>query len=68
MPPKCRQEMVMWVIVDLSGETLILTMLVKVVDGTDNKHDYDFLKTLLVVHHPLGMGFSIRKANKVPSS
>ena len=42
--------MVMKVITDLSGEVLILSVLVKVVDDTDNKEDHYFLETLLVVH------------------
>ena len=47
---------------------LILSVLVKVVDGADDKEDHDFLKTLLVVHPLLGVGVLIREAIKVPSS
>ena len=60
--------MVMWVITDLSRETLILSMLVKVVDGTDDKEDHNFLETLLVVHQLLGVGVPIGEVIEVPSS
>ena len=58
----------MWAIADLSKEMLILSMLVKVVDGIDDKEDHDFLETLLVDCPLLGEGLPIRKAIKVPSS
>ena len=60
--------MVMQVIVDLSKEVLILSMLVEVVDSMDDKEDHDFLETLLVFHPLLGVGFQFREAIKVSSS
>ena len=60
--------MVMQVIADLSREMLILSMLVKVVDGTDEKEDHDFLETLLAVHPLLGLEVPIRETIEVPSS
>ena len=60
--------MVMQAIVDLSEEMLILSVLVKVVDGIDDKEDHDFLETCLVVHPFLGEGLSIGEAMKVLSS
>ena len=59
--------MVMWVIMDLIKEVLILSMLVEVVDNIDDRVDHDFLETLLVAHHPLGVGVPIGEAIKVPS-
>ena len=50
--------MVMQLNMDLSGETLILSVLIKVVGSAEDKKDHDFLETLLVVHPPLGGGSS----------
>ena len=44
----------MQVIMDLSRETLILSVLVEVVDDAGNKEDHNFLETLLVVQPLLG--------------
>ena len=43
-------------------------MLVKVVDGIDDKEDHYFLETLLVAYPLLGVGFLIREAIEVPST
>ena len=56
--------MVMWLIAELSKETLILSILVEVVDSTDNKVDHDFLETPLVVHPLLGVGVLIEEVIK----
>ena len=47
---------------------LILSVLVEVVGGAEDKEDHSFLETLLVVHPLLGMGILIREVIKVPSS
>ena len=60
--------MVMSVIIDLSGEMIILSMLVKVVDGVNDKEDHGFLETLLVVHPLLGVRVLIWEVIEVPSS
>ena len=60
--------MVMQAIADLCKETLILSVLVKVVDGVDDKEDHDFLETLLVAHCLLGVGVLIGEVIKVSSS
>ena len=60
--------MMIYVIRDLSGETLILNKLVKVVDGADDKEDHDILETLLVVYPLLGVRVLIGEVIKVPSS
>ena len=60
--------MVMQLIVDLSREMLIFSVLVEIVDGTDDKEDHDSLETLLVVHPLLGMGGLIGEVKKVPRS
>ena len=49
--------MVTQVIADLSKEMLILSMLVEVLNGTDNKEDHAFLEKLLMVHPLLGCEF-----------
>ena len=41
--------MMMQLIMDLSGEMLILSMLAEVVGGTEDKEDHNFLETLPVV-------------------
>ena len=60
--------MVMQLITDLSGEMLILSILIEVVGSAENKEDHGFLDTLLVTHTILGMGALIREAIKVSSS
>ena len=60
--------MAMKLIADLSREMLVLSMLVKVVDGIDDKEDHAFLERLLVVYPLLGLGVPIQEAIKVPSS
>ena len=49
-------------------KTFIPSMLVKAVDGIDDKEDHNFLETLLVAHPLLGIGVPIRQVIKVPSS
>ena len=58
--------MVMQLIPDLSREMLILSMLVEVVGGTEDKEDHSFLETLLVAHPLLGVAVLIREGIKVP--
>ena len=55
-------------ITGLSGEMLILSVLVEVVSGAEDKEDHGFLETCLVVHPLLGVGVLIGEANKVPSN
>ena len=47
---------------------LILSMLVEVVGGVEDKEDHTFSETLLVVHPLQGMGVLIREVIEVPSS
>ena len=47
---------------------LVLSMLVKVVDGLDDKEDHNFLEILLAVHPLLGMGVPIWEAIELSSS
>ena len=56
----------MQIITGLSGQMLVLSILVEVVDGTKGKEDHGFLETPLVVHPLLGMGVPIREAIKPP--
>ena len=65
---KWKQEIVMWVIMDLSEEILILSVPVKVVDGIDNKEDHNFLETFLMIHPLLRVGILTGEMIKVPSS
>ena len=51
----------------LSEETLVLSILVKVVGGTECKEGHSFLETLLVVHPLLGVGVLIGEAIEVPN-
>ena len=67
MLQKWRQEMVMQLITGLSRETLILSMLVKVVGSAEDKEDHSFLETCLVVHPPLGWEFQSGKGLKFPA-
>ena len=61
--------MVMWAIDRPEQRSIpIPSMLVKVVDGIDNKKDHNFLETLLVAHPLLGVGVLIGEVIKVPSS
>ena len=60
--------MAMQLITGLSGEMLILSMLVEVVDCAEGKEDHSFLETHLVVHPLLGVGVLIGKPIKVPNS
>ena len=60
--------MVTQLIMDLRREVLILSLLVKVVDGTEEKEDHCFLETLLVVCPLLGVGILIGEVIEVPSS
>ena len=59
--------MVIKLIVDLSGEMLILSMLVKVVGSREDKEDCNFLEALLVVHLLWG-GVPIGETIKFPNS
>ena len=45
----------MWLITGLSKEALILSILVKEVDGAKGKEGHSFLETPLVVHPLLGV-------------
>ena len=59
--------MIMKLSTDLSRETLILSILVKLVGGAEGKEGHGFLETLLVVHPLLGVGVLTGEAIKVPS-
>ena len=65
--PKGEVRNAVWLITGLSKETLILSILVKVVGGTEGKEGHSFLETLLVVHPYLGVGVLIGEPIKVPS-
>ena len=67
MLPKGRQEGAMYLIAGLSEKTLIPSILVEVVDGTEGKEGHGFLETPLVVHPLLGVGVLIGEAIKVPN-
>ena len=54
-------------IVGLSKEMLIVSILVGVVGSIEGKEDHSFLKTPLVVTPLLGVSISIREGIKVPS-
>ena len=54
---KWRQEMAMRLIAGLSREMHDLSVLVKVIGGTEDKEDHGFLETCLVVHPLLGWEF-----------
>ena len=66
MFPKGRQEKAMQLIAGLSGQILILRVLVKVVDGVKGKEDLGFPETPLVVHPVLGVGVPIGEGIKAP--
>ena len=60
--------MAMQLITGISEETLILSILVKVVGGTEGKEDHSFLGTALVVHPLLEVEDLIGEVIKIPSS
>ena len=60
--------MVMRLIMDLSGEMVILSVLVEVVAGAEDKEDHDFLETLVVVHPLVGVGVLTGEVVKAPNS
>ena len=60
--------MVMQLVTDLSRETVILSVLVKVAGSAEDKEDHDFLETLLVVHPLPWVGVLIGEGIEIPSS
>ena len=57
--------MVMRLITGQSEETLVLSILVEVVGGAEDKEDHGFLETCLVVHPLLGVGVLIKETIEV---
>ena len=65
---KWKWEVLMQLIAGQSGDMLILSVLVRVVGGTEGKEEHSFLETLLVVHPLLGVGGPIGEMIKVAKS
>ena len=57
----------MQLITGLSRQTVILSILVEVVDGAEDKEDHSFLETPLIVYALLVWEFQMMKQSKLPA-